>query len=442
MAVDLDNRPETADDAPASLDIDDFYFGDPDCEEMQNYELGGHHPVHIGDLMNNRRPTYVALKINVADLTDQSSELKVLKHLAEHPNGPGTPHLLDLLDNFMVEGPNGRHDVLVVEIVGPRLKDIRHLLTPEIIKTLVFQIVSAVACLHAHGICHGDLHTGNISTQVTGLSDQDEDSVLRHYLGYPDCTPVLTKDPNRMSDSLPRYIVRPLSFRKYVMEAAGQDKLQWNAKIMDFGEAFFRDSRPEYLSTPLVFRAPEVIFYELSKGEINKDWGYQSDIWSLGCFIFDLVFSRSLLTRDRDEADLIYEMTGTIGPLPNSWNSYWDWEDRLDAEGTNLDEGDDWWRIQLEETVKQSPITGRFPGFDEKGKSELADLLGQMLVYEPEKRKSADELLRHPWFEGCRKTIDASEDDNEAFLSTNTPPSSSCNAQARCCGYRSTQGEV
>ncbi|KAI9791148.1 MAG: hypothetical protein M1835_000514 [Candelina submexicana] len=426
--TELDNgNYEIRDDGPMPMEEWDFYFFDPDSEGIHNYEPEGYHPVHFGDLLCSGRyriihklgfgsfstvwlardttvekPKYVALKIIVAELRGQSSELKVLQHLARQPsNDPGLSHLLGLSDHFEEEGPNGLHDVLVLEVVGPSLKDVHYLLNVRLIKTMAFQVISAIACLHRCGVGHGDLHPGNVAIQMTDLNDKEPDDILTLHLGYPSITPVLTKDPKRTTGSLPKYVVRPPSFEKYVANQSERQEFHWHAKIMDFGESFFQESRPEHLATPLVFRAPEVIFNQRSKGEINIDWDYRSDLWALGCFIFELVFNRPLFTSSDDEEFLIYEMTGIAGPLPTSWAPYWDSSDRLDENGSPLNVRDKSWRTSLADTVKYTQLTRDLAGFDDKSKSELANLLSQILIFEPEKRKSADELLKHPWFDGC-----------------------------------------
>jgi hypothetical protein len=62
---------------------------------------------------------FVALKICIADNADGSREARVLQFLADHNTGEGSQHVLNLLDNFQIEGPNGSHEVLVTEVLVP-----------------------------------------------------------------------------------------------------------------------------------------------------------------------------------------------------------------------------------------------------------------------------------------------------------------------------------
>ena len=52
-------------------------------------------------------------------------------------------------------------------------------------------------------------------------------------------------------------------------------------KIIDFGEAFFKDSVPGTLHTPLSVRAPEVIFGDAFDRRV--------DMWSAGCLVGRLI---------------------------------------------------------------------------------------------------------------------------------------------------------
>ena len=62
---------------------------------------------------------FVALKIAVADTAKGSHEAHILRFLNENDTGIGSQHILNLLDSFRIEGPNGSHDVLVTEVLVP-----------------------------------------------------------------------------------------------------------------------------------------------------------------------------------------------------------------------------------------------------------------------------------------------------------------------------------
>lgn len=71
-----------------------------------------------------RDDRYVAVKITVSEVKE-SGELKILQALSTLPiHHPGSSHITQLLDHFNLIGPNGSHDCLVLELVGPNIADI------------------------------------------------------------------------------------------------------------------------------------------------------------------------------------------------------------------------------------------------------------------------------------------------------------------------------
>src|ERR1700691_736792 len=60
----------------------------------------------------------VALKIIQASLTGDNHELQILQWLRSQPRShPGSRHIIEILDWFQLQGPNGTHEVIVTEVV-------------------------------------------------------------------------------------------------------------------------------------------------------------------------------------------------------------------------------------------------------------------------------------------------------------------------------------
>jgi serine/threonine protein kinase len=67
---------------------------------------------------------YVALKFVVSNPPNKCYEKHVLQWLslrAPGPSHPGRKYVVRFIESFTINGPNGQHDVLVTEVVGPSL---------------------------------------------------------------------------------------------------------------------------------------------------------------------------------------------------------------------------------------------------------------------------------------------------------------------------------
>jgi serine/threonine-protein kinase SRPK3 len=241
-----------------------------------------------------RNQAYVALKVSVANVHGKSRELKILRTLAElNPGETGARHVMQLLDHFNIDGPNGKHECLVLEFLGPSISDVLDMrfnderLPGTLAKTSVQQALAGLAYLHKHKIGHGgtpstelvpetrrlhsaDLHTRNLAFAIPSLHTLTEAELLQR-LRRPEIGTVTRKDGQVLEPGMPAYLVRPTSYP--VDMALSQQQI----KIIDFGESFSEDDLPETLHTPLCVRAPEVIF--------GEKLDYRVDLWSAGCMV-------------------------------------------------------------------------------------------------------------------------------------------------------------
>jgi serine/threonine-protein kinase SRPK3 len=100
----------------------------------------------------------VALKFAVAELTGRNSEIQIYRHLASQSGThPGSERVIALLDHFRVQGANGEHDVLVLQVVGPHLEAMFHedpTVIQQSIKSLTHQVALGTSFLHHCGVVH------------------------------------------------------------------------------------------------------------------------------------------------------------------------------------------------------------------------------------------------------------------------------------------------
>jgi len=156
----------------------------PETEFIAEYRPGGLHPVHIGDRFQDGRYEvvrklgcggyatiwlvgdssaggYAALKILRADA--DTREIDVLRRL-QQDNTSDDDSIVRVLDLFAHSGPNGTHQCIVTEVLGPSLAAVEddlediyddEVLPPEVAQSIALQVSRGVERLHRLGIVHG-----------------------------------------------------------------------------------------------------------------------------------------------------------------------------------------------------------------------------------------------------------------------------------------------
>jgi len=155
---------------------------------MDRYRPGGYHPVAIGDVFQDKYRVlnklgngvyatvwlventitgrFASLKIIVAD-TSASSELDVVRRIKENQAtaaSPGSEYVMEIFDEFLLEGPNGVHQCIVSELLGPSIQqpDLEEIFPEDcfpidMAKKMCAQIVQGLAHLHRCKVVHGGM---------------------------------------------------------------------------------------------------------------------------------------------------------------------------------------------------------------------------------------------------------------------------------------------
>ncbi|QPC80184.1 hypothetical protein HYE68_010936 [Fusarium pseudograminearum] len=320
----------------------------------------------------------VAVKVKISKDKD-TRELEVLQALSVLPqHHPGSSHINQLLDHFTIDGPNGFHECLVLEITGPNIDDAACSRLPAtLVKVVAKQILQGLDFLAANDIAHGDLHTRNITLAVSDLSALSEaDFVAR--LGKVETGPVTRLDGGPLEDNFPTQIIRPAPFPT-------SDILLENpsVKIIDFGQAFFGNNAPSTLHNPIAVRAPEIVFGD----QLNV----RVDLWSAGCLaqIFELVTGQPPFASMQYPRGLVEQMLEEIpDELPIRWQAKWQVMQEELAQDRAMRpeyEGDEIFTLQewLDECYC---VHDRKAGFTKKELASLAEAIGRMLRFEPSLR--------------------------------------------------------
>ncbi|KAL6710042.1 hypothetical protein ACN47E_009833 [Coniothyrium glycines] len=379
-----------------------------DAEPLHRYRVGGYHPIVLGDSFKNgrykvlhklgwggystvwaakdlRNQEYVALKVSVAEVQGKSCELKVLRALAELNSGEtGSRHVMQLLDHFHIEGPNGQHECLVLEFLGPSITDVLDMrfsderLPGTLAKLSVQQALVGLAFLHKHGIGHGDLHTRNLAFAIPSLHTLTEAELLEK-LRNPEIGTVTRKDGKPLDPNVPAYLVRPTSY------PADESLTQQHIKIIDFGESFSDDDPPDTLHTPLCIRAPEVIF--------GEKLDHHVDLWSAGCMIFELVVGQppfdSIMATP---VSVVQQMLDTASDdLPERWQQKWQTMDSAWDGERKENTLQEWLEEMYFDGVRKADLT-------REDIVKVGALVRSLLRFEPSARASVHEILQDPWF--------------------------------------------
>ncbi|OAL37267.1 hypothetical protein AYO20_03443 [Fonsecaea nubica] len=179
-----------------------------------------------------------------ADRIDKSKELYNLRAPAEHAKeDPGSEYIVQLLDDFLHEGPNRRHQCLVFELLGPPLSIIvegyhsggERLDTETILKAST-QLLQAVAFMHKAGYAHGD------------EDDEDDDDIRLVDLGEEFSLDAI---PERLAQSpgmqAPQTIVTDRYLLSHILNIAMQmvDNRHWEQMKLDAsGGSPLEETRP------------------------------------------------------------------------------------------------------------------------------------------------------------------------------------------------------
>ncbi|KAG6042469.1 hypothetical protein E4U17_001434 [Claviceps sp. LM77 group G4] len=87
-----------------------------------------------------------------------------------------------MLDHFTLVGPNGTHECLVLELLGPNVQDIVQRsckgsrLSSRLAKVFAKQALQGLDFLAVNNIGHGDLHARNLAVVLPDLDSLNEEA--------------------------------------------------------------------------------------------------------------------------------------------------------------------------------------------------------------------------------------------------------------------------
>ncbi|PSK51814.1 hypothetical protein B9Z65_3081 [Elsinoe australis] len=320
---------------------------------------------------DRRNKKEVAIKIirSVQKYRDASRiELRVLSTLAtnDRTNRNKCIHLRDTFD-FR------NHICIVTDLLGQSVFDFLKLnnfvpFPSSHIQQFARQLFTSVAFLHDLNLIHTDLKPENILL------------VNNNYQTFT---------YNRNIPSSSTATNRNAKFRKVLLEP--------EIRLIDFGSATFDDEYHSSVVSTRHYRAPEII--------LNLGWSYPCDIWSIGCILVEF-FTGDALFQTHDNLEHLAMMESVVdAPIDKALV-----RQVCAGRGSNKNSAAAFFkRLSLAYPQEDTPRSSRkfvkamkklheiIPSHNAFNKQFL-DLLRRIFVYDPKKRITAKEALRHPWF--------------------------------------------
>ncbi|OCL00681.1 kinase-like protein [Cenococcum geophilum 1.58] len=260
-------------------------------EKVEGYRIGGFCPIAIGQMLDDKYEviaklghggystvwlakdvtynSWVAVKILKSEKSSKTnSELAILQS-ARYAT------IVQYLGNFWTQSPNGYHLCLVMEVTGPSIRDYVESLWYGMLDSntaidLSRQCVTALKTLHDSGFAHGDVCSANFVLGLSDISSFTKESMQR-FLGDHRSGLVLSRDGSALPAGVPERLFLSVSFKDLVDPS--------KVKIIDLGEAF--SGCKKGVANHVTSRAPELLAEQAAT--------MQSDIWSIGCLMFELV---------------------------------------------------------------------------------------------------------------------------------------------------------
>ncbi|CAG8892897.1 unnamed protein product [Penicillium egyptiacum] len=167
--------------------------------------------------------------------------------------------------------------------------------------------------------------------------------------------------------------------------------------LSDFDEAFSPTKQQRFEShTPLVGRPPEARF------EPHKLLSFPSDIWSLGCSLWNIIDQNSLFDgMFATEDSITCEQVDALGILPLEWWSRWEGRHgRFMEDGKPINRDGDphrSWEARFEQDMQEPRQRKGMPRIEIAERDAIFKMLKSMLKFRPEDRSTAKKILECEW---------------------------------------------
>lgn len=243
---------------------------------------------------------WVSLKIKQSRVSEgpleQDQEVQALLALEKHYASSDqklSRCFTRLLATFQISGPNGTHNCLVTELVGPSVARVLRAcslfgetLRPDTVLRASRRVLQAVNFAHHAGVVHGgtyclsctkrqflnelftDISFGNVAFTCDVALNGEEDIFVA--LGGQPVIATYTGEKS-LPPNMPRMLVKTAEWDMWT------DRDEENVRLLDWGLAFPVGQVVTTLPQPIDLRSPETFFC--------ASIDFRHDLWRAGCVV-------------------------------------------------------------------------------------------------------------------------------------------------------------
>ncbi|KAF3484187.1 CMGC/SRPK protein kinase [Arthroderma uncinatum] len=397
-----------------------------DEEACSDYGSASFYPAKPGEVLakkfqllvkigwGSQSTVWLARDVSSNNADDACHEKEIENHITgQQSEHRGRVILRTCLDDFEVTGPKGKHMCLVYEPMREPLwilqrRFVNRKLPLPIAKAYIYFLLVGLDHLHSEcKVVHTDLKLGNI------LMSFENESTLTNFIKRQQ--PMQCKVDNESGRTIYRCHID-------FGALAGREIKNMIPQIADFGLATRLD-RPstlngmvgEQLGTypiqPDYYRAPEVI--------LGCGWDFKADIWNFGVLLWNILGNKELFQQVRDTngqydaKSHLAEMIALLGPPPGELlakskaMSEHNWpQPVMNETGALCNNALEFFggpffnaegKFCYNELIPSRSLEDTIPFLEEKDREAFLTFIRDMLIWLPEKRKTARELIDHPF---------------------------------------------
>lgn len=405
------------------------------------------------DIINNK---YFALKIQDDKyLEDINNEISILKLLGKNIDLYKKESILEnkfslMYEHFDIKIEGVFYKCIIFELLGDCIDNLFYeenddIVTLDLFKKVILDILKGLNYIHQKGIVHTDLKLDNILFKEVNkdlkdyLVEIEKLQIPEYYdnlilTSFPEELKLLDKNKRKMiKKKIKKKIIKDVykTFssqindinKNYLSNKNNEENLKMNIsndinsdveddisshennkykldidlsniniKLVDFGNSEYLNNKGEGSIYIRSYRPPENI--------IDETYDCKSDIWVLGCIIYELFsgellfdlqdFNGSKIEKDRKHLSI---MSSVLGKMPKELSMNCEFsEDLFDNKGRIIKNKD------IEEFNIKEKLNSRIK-LNEDDYNKLEDLLYKILEYNPKKRLGCEEIFNHKFFE-------------------------------------------